>query len=835
MFTWMRSPTRTAFDTRTYDYRWLLIRPSGETESMSYRLVSCMKCSRPCLLLAVVFLSSQALRVLGQEAAKPSAAEAVKSPQAFKEEDTAIAQALEAAGENRAQIAAALERVPADQRQGMRFLVANMPPRDLTSLSADFLLENCELAYREWRAAPWHADIPVDIFLNNILPYANINEGRDPWRKEFIERFKPLVRDAKSPAQAAAILNQKIFGLVNVKYSTQRPKADQSPAESIKAGLASCSGLTVLLIDACRAVGVPARFVGTPLWSDNSGNHSWAEVWDQGWHFTGAAEPSGDQLDQAWFVARASTAQRDHRLHAIYAVSFQKTPISFPLVWDRSIRYVHAVNVTDRYAGKAQPLAEGHCRAMFRVTAEPDLRRCCAKLVVRDADDQIVWEGESNDERFDANDHISVPLKENTKYRVAAQFDGRSRTVEFQVSAKEPLVQIALPGTVNAGAAIQSLKDFLAGDRPQRGKLEEQAFARTPLTRDEAEQAKKLLFDDHATMIRTARAEEMKNRSLKIGEMEMRFDYRLFGDAPKEGRALYISMHGGGGAPKQVNDQQWENQKRLYQVPEGVYLAPRAPTDTWDLWHQGHIDRFFDRLIENLIVFENVNPNKVYLMGYSAGGDGVYQVAPRTADRWAAASMMAGHPNEASPLGLRNLPFSIHVGGNDGAYNRNKIAADWGERLQKLREADPKGYENWVKIYPDKGHWLDREDAAAIPWMTKFQRNTTPARVVWYQDDVTEPRFYWLAVPEDQRKAGTQITATRDGQNVVVDAQGVNKIRIRWNDQLANLDQPVVVTAAGKERFQGKLERNIATIAKTLEERGDPESVFSAETEVALD
>ena len=138
-----------------------------------------------------------------------------------------------------------------------------------------------------------------------------------------------LVRDAKSPAHAAAILNQKIFGLVNVKYSTQRPKADQSPAESIKAGLASCSGLTVLLIDACRAVGVPARFVGTPLWSDNSGNHSWAEVWDQGWHFTGAAEPSGDQLDQAWFVARASTAQRDHRLHAIYAVSFQKTPIIY--------------------------------------------------------------------------------------------------------------------------------------------------------------------------------------------------------------------------------------------------------------------------------------------------------------------------------------------------------------------------------------------------------------------------------------------------------------------------------------------------------------------------
>ena len=40
------------------------------------------------------------------------------------------------------------------------------------------------------------------------------------------------------------------------------------------------------------------------------------------------------------------------------------------------------------------------------------------------------------------------------------------------------------------------------------------------------------------------------------------------------------------------------------------------------------------------IVFEDVDPNRVYLLGYSAGGDGVYQLAPRMADRFAAASMM---------------------------------------------------------------------------------------------------------------------------------------------------------------------------------------------------
>ena len=35
-------------------------------------------------------------------------------------------------------------------------------------------------------------------------------------------------------------------------------------------------------------------------------------------------------------------------------------------------------------------------------------------------------------------------------------------------------------------------------------------------------------------------------------------------------------MHGGGGAPKRVNDSQWENQKRLYKLDEGLYVSPRA-------------------------------------------------------------------------------------------------------------------------------------------------------------------------------------------------------------------------------------------------------------------
>lgn len=355
-------------------------------------------------------------------------------PSIADDTSAALKAQLEKSGENKSELQSALDRIPADQREGLIFLIENMPERDLKSLKADYLLENCAYAYKAMNNAPWKEKIPKEIFFNDILPYASINEKRDDWRKDFYERFGPLVKDAKSPYEATAILNQKVFPILNVKYSTQRPKADQSPAESIKAGLASCSGLSVILIDACRAVGVPARFVGTPRWSDNSGNHSWVEIWDDGWHFTGACEPSGNKLDDAWFIGRAAGAKRDDRIYAIYASSFRKTPQHFPLVWDRRNEDVSSVNVTDRYTNLSKPIPEGHKQVYFRVTTDGK-QRIRAELKLFDANGKEIWAGTSNDERFDANDHAGAPLKIGEKYRVEVKLDETQKSADFEVTS----------------------------------------------------------------------------------------------------------------------------------------------------------------------------------------------------------------------------------------------------------------------------------------------------------------------------------------------------------------------------------------------------------------
>jgi len=355
------------------------------------------------------------------------------------------------------------------------------------------------------------------------------------------------------------------------------------------------------------------------------------------------------------------------------------------------------------------------------------------------------------------------------------------------------------------------------------------------LSKTDAEKITTELVAKHAEKVRESRSAEMKAKVIELDGKSMPFFYKVFGEKPKDGRSLFISMHGGGGAPKQVNDSQWENQKRLYQPKEGIYFVPRAPTDTWNLWHQGHIDDFYDRIIENLIVLEDLNPNKVYIMGYSAGGDGVYQLAPRMADRLAAAAMMAGHPNEAKPLGLRNIGFTAHCGALDAGFKRNEVILEWGKQLAELQKNDPEGYKHHVEVHKGRGHWMNLEDKVAVPWMAKFTRDPFPKKIVWYQDDRTHDRFYWLALPKGDAKKGQEIVVSRDGQVITVEkTDGVESLIVRLNDSMLDLDKPVKILIGEKVLFEGKVERQKAVIEKTLEERGDPASVYCAEIEVKL-
>lgn len=251
------------------------------------------------------------------------------------------------AGNNAGELEMVLQSVKKNQKEAAAFLIAWMPERDLQSLSSDYILDQINGAFQVRKEFVWCKNLPDSIFLNEVLPYYSLDENRDNWREDFYNRFSPYVKDCKNIYQAIDSVNFNIMKELGVEYNTKRSAVNISPFQAIEEQMATCTGLSFLLVNAFRSVGIPARIAGTPLWTNMRGNHSWVEVWIDGeWYFT---EYYPDALNKSWFLADAGKADPEKPVHWIYAASYKPAETHYPLVWDRDSREIHAVNVTDRY------------------------------------------------------------------------------------------------------------------------------------------------------------------------------------------------------------------------------------------------------------------------------------------------------------------------------------------------------------------------------------------------------------------------------------------------------------------------------------------------------
>lgn len=387
---------------------------------------------------------------------------------------------------------------------------------------------------------------------------------------------------------------------------------------------------------------------------------------------------------------------------------------------------------------------------------------------------------------------------------------------------------------LSANIAFAQIAEFKEWLKNPVGDIAMQKFANEKLNKKECKEAARITDSLWYETTAARLADSWKKLVLRHDTLKLACMVRDFGARPKDGRSLYISMHGGGKCPKEINDEQWMNQIYLYEPIEGLYVAPRAPWDDSDMWHKKGLDELLDKLIQACVVFEVVNPDKVYLLGYSAGGDGVWRMAPRMADRWAAASMMAGHPGNASQVNLRNTPYMIWMGENDSAYNRNALAKEKGLVMDSLRKADPKGYTHQTHILKGKGHWMDGIDADALDWMAMYRREPYPDKIVWRQEEVLQEHFYWISVPQEEMAHGKTVVIEREGNSINIQKCDYSKLTIHLNDQMLDLDKKVTILYKGKKIKSQKAQRNIGNLYNNTHIRNDLRYHFPAQINITL-
>lgn len=435
----------------------------------------------------------------------------------------------------------------------------------------------------------------------------------------------------------------------------------------------------------------------------------------------------------------------------------------------------------------------------------------------------------------------------------------KSRNREFTSRCKELLLR-----EIRRARIAKTAEAWFAGDEKARTELKvpdysySRADARalvptlfTALQKAAQKNGRDTLPEPHADS-------SVKPSTVKVGDYEFPYVFLAKGDKPATGWPLYICLHGGGGNGKakgphswRVNTREWRAQKMLFDrvyKPGGLYFIPRMADDRRGRWWHDHNQIAFEQVIEQAILFRDVDPNRVYLMGISEGGYGAIRFAGNCPDRFAATGgMAAAEPMRTSPPeNMRNVAMRIDIGEKDTMFDRVGLARRMGERLAELRAADPDGYDYAVNVQAGRGHGIDY--SLTPQWLAERVRNPRPKRVVWTVqkfDSRVAQQHYWVrlgAKPDDLPwfiearfdRGDLIVTVERPSANGGREPVTSGSLVILLDDRLASLDYNIDIVVNGKALPPIRVQRSLEVMLRTMAERCDPESCFCAEVLIDL-
>ena len=311
---------------------------------------------------------------------------------------------------------------------------------------------------------------------------------------------------------------------------------------------------------------------------------------------------------------------------------------------------------------------------------------------------------------------------------------------------------------------------------------------------------------------------------VRHGKLLSPYVVKKVGTRPENGWPLFIALHGGGNAPKRVNDSQWKIMQRYYRDQPGVtgylYLALRAPNDEWNGFYADYVTPLLAALIRQQLLFADVDPDKVFLMGYSHGGYGAFFLGPKLADHFAAVHASASAPtdNTVSPRTLRNTRFTFMIGEKDTMYGRLDRCTAFAATVDKLKKENPGDFPVQMELMKGHGHG-GLPDRDKIKEMYPHRRDPVPRRLSWDLTDGVIDRFFWLGAPKPG--PGRSIDATIAGNVVTVTTRGVVQLELSLDGRLVDVRKPLRVVIDGAEHAV-VLRPSLATLCRSMNERGDP-------------
>ena len=239
------------------------------------------------------------------------------------------------------------------------------------------------------------------------------------------------------------------------------------------------------------------------------------------------------------------------------------------------------------------------------------------------------------------------------------------------------------PAKPAEGALQERLQRYFQAAEEERDNSAAYWGALDQLSEDQVEPAREAIFEAaKAKAIADGREKQFRKGEILFDNpfgidqvCPMPFVIKTKGEKPAGGWPAYINIHGSGPI-----DREYEIHQKRHRFFSGKLVVPRSPHKetkapgegkTVGIWRHALIPAI-EQLAADLVMFEEVDPDRIYLMGFSEGGYFSYRAIPSMCDRLAGAAPSAGGGIK-DPGWVDNLvtvPFYAQSGEFDNAFKR---------------------------------------------------------------------------------------------------------------------------------------------------------------------
>jgi hypothetical protein len=297
---------------------------------------------------------------------------------------------------------------------------------------------------------------------------------------------------------------------------------------------------------------------------------------------------------------------------------------------------------------------------------------------------------------------------------------------------------------------------------------------------------------------------------------------------------------------------------------EQFYVIPYA----WDAQPWWSDDQVLNlhAIVDDLKRRYNIDENRVVVAGVSDGGTGAYYIAMRDTTPYASFLPLNGYimvlangevdDGRIFPNNLRDKPMFVINGGKDRLYPIS-IVEPYTRHLMN----------NGVQIeyhpQPDGEHntkWWPEMVAPFEKFVRDHPRDPDPDKLTWAAADTVNNRAHWLVIDAfaaateakqlqdinvftdslgtdplfGRPKAPGRVDLDRSGNTVRAMTKGVTAFTLLLSPGKFDFNQPVIVTANGREVFHARVQPSVDTLMKWAAQDNDRTMLYGAEIKIKL-